>query len=701
MEDVNEQTIFEMFCTEDAKSRDQLSIATCVRLVEQEFGVQVTDEQKDNLKKSLKKYHATKKRKFTDNRVAVDWDELKKLGAPKTVVLSSSTKSKTQSRKRPLEELGSRKQLLRRTEDIWAKIQAVAAEENVTDSQLMGLLLTRCPDQKSRDFGNSLWNKSPQSSSKKIPVDTALVLYTDCNLGRSSYTTEKNVLKEAGHDILPAWIHLRKRQRDVTPIVIPVPQSFTGAFWHGVYFNYIEALKSTIKRVLQTIVDPINEDHLALKCKFGFDGSGGHSIFNQVNNDETNNLILTIVCPLELKDLHGKTVWTEPSPNSPRSQRPLMIHTGKESTETLQSLQLFNNDISKVESEGFVVTLPDNRAVNVKSTNISYCIDRKAANLYLGLGGAYCDLCHHSKEDCLDINLIQNGITITRDIASLHEIFNSLEQEDGTLLKRKHDYDVRAGVTARPIANNQVVSVQVLHGLMRSVDMYMKIIVHLVACVFDWSESKASYNHRFLETARTDLQQKIKDSTGIKWDYADTTGQSGTTTTGNNCRRLLHDVAVRKLVTDAVPEANRSKMEVLGQRLSIILRILFSKRKVDVEKYKQYCIDTNVFLLTKFPRVIYEELPGPWISITPTVHKVLAHSWELIQHNDGHGLGILDESGLEACNKILRSIRKTLSRKTDQDANLADTLNRLWLASDPVVNAERLKAKPFCKVCNV
>lgn len=704
MEKISDQTVFKLFSEEDSKTREQLTIGKCVQLLEESHGIQLTNEQKDEVKKSLKRYQLLKKRHFINKHVSVNWDELNTLGNPETILFcynkyQNVNPTKTPSRKRPLEELGSRKQLLRRTDDIWAKIQKVAEEENVTTSQLMGLLLTRCPGQESKDFGNSLWNKSTNKRNEKLPVDKALVIYTDCNLGRISYTTQKNILKVAGHDILPAWINLRTKQKEVTPMVMPVPQCYTGLFRTGVYFNYVDALKATIARVFQTI-PPVKEDHLALKCKFGFDGSGGHSIFNQINNDETNNLILTVVCPLELKDQQGNVVWTEPSPNSPRSQRPIMILTGKESSETLQALQLFNNDISKVASEGFVVEMPE-KAVNVKAINVSYCLDRKASNLYLGLGGAYCDLCHHSKEDCLDIEFIQNGISITREIKSLHAIFNDFEQEDGSILKRTGDYSVRAGVTARPIATNQVVSIQVLHGLMRSLDMFMKIVVHLVACVYDWTESKVSHNYRFLERARSDLQKKIKDSTGIKWDYADSTGQSGTTTTGNNCRRLLHDVDVRKLVTDCVPEMSRTKMEVLSQRLSIILRVLSSKRKVDVEKYKNYCIETNVFLLTQFPRVIHKNLPGPWISITPSVHKVLAHSWELIQFNDGHGLGNLDESGLEACNKILRSIRKTLSRKISQDANLTDTLHRLWLASDPVVNAERVKSKSFCKICQV
>ena len=74
---------------------------------------------------------------------------------------------------------------------------------------------------------------------------------------------------------------------------------------------------------------------------------------------------------------------------------------------------------------------------------------------------------------------------------------------------------------------------------------------------------------------------------------------------------------------------------------------------------------------------------------------------QLIENNDGFGLGNLDESGLEANNKILRHIRINLSRKTNQDDNITDTLRRLWYGSDPIVHQERLKARPFCKHCRV
>ena len=71
------------------------------------------------------------------------------------------------------------------------------------------------------------------------------------------------------------------------------------------------------------------------------------------------------------------------------------------------------------------------------------------------------------------------------------------------------------------------------------------------------------------------------------------------------------------------------------------------------------------------------------------MHKVFGHSWELIELNDGYGLGNLDESGLEGCNKILRKVRSELARKNSQINNLTDALTRLWASSDPLVNATR------------
>lgn len=58
--------------------------------------------------------------------------------------------------------------------------------------------------------------------------------------------------------------------------------------------------------------------------------------------------------------------------------------------------------------------------------------------------------------------------------------------------------------------------------------------------------------------------------------------------------------------------------------------------------------------------ISFEEL---WLSITSTVHKLLGHLWELNTKNDGHGLGVLDESKLKACNKPIKKFCTSLACK--------------------------------------
>ena len=116
---------------------------------------------------------------------------------------------------------------------------------------------------------------------------------------------------------------------------------------------------------------------------------------------------------------------------------------------------------------------------------------------------------------------------------------------------------------------------------------------------------------------------------------------------------------------------------------------------MDVEKYEQYCMALYIHIVTEFINSAVEL----WVS-GPTLHKLLVHSWELISLNDGEGLECLDESGLEGCNKILRTIRYRQARKMQQDCNM-DCLSRMWVGSDPMLQQERMAALSFCTHCQI
>ena len=123
-------------------------------------------------------------------------------------------------------------------------------------------------------------------------------------------------------------------------------------------------------------------------------------------------------------------------------------------------------------------------------------------------------------------------------------------------------------------------------------------------------------------------------------------------------------------------------------------------QNVNVTEYKHLCTELYLFIIQSFPRVIDTHLEEPWISISPSLHKLLENPWELIELNCDLGLGYLDESGLEGNNKIIRGIRTKLSRKISQYENPADTI-RMWLGSDPKINCVRFNAKPLCKYCKI
>ena len=94
-----------------------------------------------------------------------------------------------------------------------------------------------------------------------------------------------------------------------------------------------------------------------------------------------------------------------------------------------------------------------------------------------------------------------------------------MEQDDETILREKGYYSICTGVTIKAIATDDVISVQVLHALLRSFGHYMKTVVHIHARVFLWCQSKPSaYNH-FLKNVKQEIQSVVTVKTWIPWNF--------------------------------------------------------------------------------------------------------------------------------------------------------------------------------------
>ena len=109
--------------------------------------------------KTFKRYTTSKKRRYTDKRLKVDFDELVGNSNDEDVLFNIDEPADADVPKKKfrksLDNL-NRTQENHRTDDIWKEVKQVAEEEDVDVSIVLGLLLTRCDDMKLKALGRMM-----------------------------------------------------------------------------------------------------------------------------------------------------------------------------------------------------------------------------------------------------------------------------------------------------------------------------------------------------------------------------------------------------------------------------------------------------------------------------------------------------------------------------------------------------------------
>ena len=110
-------------------------------------------------------------------------------------------------------------------------------------------------------------------------------------------------------------------------------------------------------------------------------------------------------------------------------------------------------------------------------------------------------------------------------------------------------------------------------------------------------------------------------------------------------------------------EMEKITFKELFQRLSVIGRVVSSNQLITVLDFRQYCLETYIFILTNWN----------WCLLAESLHRLLGHTWEMIVLNINHGLLSEFEQGSECSHKEERHAREHLSRKCDLISGDADT----------------------------
>ena len=400
----------------------------------------------------------------------------------------------------------STKQQKRRLDPAYEEFCETAESEGITPTQLAGLFISRYSwmnDRTMTDLGERLaYGKGVQPS--KLSTESAALIMADAEIGKSAYCKIASILKREGFDILPGYADVSQFNKKVTPVAKALQQPHTG-----IEFPLYPAVKMSFERTLLLIPDKldsiVSSGLIKYSIKAGFDGSGSHSIFNQKGNMETNNIIMTMMCPLSIQTEDNVILWKEENPESSNTHRPLALQLGKETIESLKSFADLTEVILQLETTGFQSQVKE-EMIRVKVQIRLTAMDRKACDAVTGLGGAFCDLCFLSKEEAHNLSKVPD-IKVERTLESTQQICEQIPvKEDGDLVTARGDYEQRKGVKRAPTTKKEVESIQALHMLLRSTDWLLKLVYHESAGVNHWSESVNNRDLQFLKNAKKEVQ---------------------------------------------------------------------------------------------------------------------------------------------------------------------------------------------------
>ena len=461
---------------------------------------------------------------------------------------------------------------------------------------------------------------------------------------------------------------------------------------HGVLASLAQCISLTLKERLE-LLDLSSLNHESMKVSFrftwGLDGSGDHADYHQLSKCEYSTKSVMSVCfslsEVKVTDGEGKhVIWTSSTSgaNKPQNTRPLALFPEKESSALLQDLMpRIESDVKLIKDEGIIVKGEDEFAVTAVCEEAKLSMaDGKMITTLLNLGGAYCTMCSKSQKECQEEEVIMEGFAIDRSVESISQLALSLADPDtGEIIKKKGDYSDRTGICGQPITEEDVTKlIPVCHSKIRSfewlIDLAIRALSHrkwytVTNRVVYTKEDNALYKEK-----RQLVKEVMKSKLGIN------IGDPGDMITGAAFQKFSSDFA-REILCNLLPEDEREDFSQILLGICSLVKVMNSqKRRVNVDNVSRLGRQVYLLIVRRFP----------WAAISPSVHRILAHSWEVIQLNDCYGLGNQSEEGLEALNKNIRSIRSKGASKTSTENNFTDVWNHLWDRSRPtIVDMER------------
>ena len=338
---------------------------------------------------------------------------------------------------------------------------------------------------------------------------------------------------------------------------------------------------------------PLN---LSLICKWGMDGSTGHSLFKQKAGFDDDKMLCVTLVPLRLVSEEGHVLWANPTPSSPRFCRPVIVMYAKETRElTASTIAAIEQEILHLRPFQYghcsvtfhlAMTMVDGKVVNVATSTAS---------------SQRCSMC-----------------------AATPSIMNDLEALRG-----------------RAVTNTQF-GISPLHAYIRCFEAILHIGYKIDP---EFDVSKKSQQGRRLTAEEKERAKKrkimriqevktaLKERLGLRVDEP-RAGGSGNSNDGNTARRAFRATEEFAACTGVD--------KLLIQRIHVMLQAVSSCYPLDTDALHSYGLQTAERYVQLYPQH----------KMTVTLHKLLCHS-AAVSESCMLPIGMLSEEAAEATNKLV------------------------------------------------
>ena len=365
---------------------------------------------------------------------------------------------------------------------------------------------------------------------------------------------------------------------------------------------------------------------LRMEFKWGFDGSSGHSKYNQSgtsNPDEDDQIMLTSRAPIRMT-LGNKVVWQNPSCSSTRFCRPMKLQFLKETSSVLKNERHYwQKQIDGLEETLIALT---GLQVRVSSRLHLTMLDGKAVNVITDTASMQrCALCGATPS-------VMNDIENVRQLPV---------QED----------NFRFGLST-------------LHAWIRMFECIIHIAYRME--LKKWRVTNDEEKAAFI-TKKAQVKKQFWERMSLHVDEP-RSGGKGSSNTGNTARRAFAQESVFAEVTGVDEE--------LIHRMGIILQTLSAEYAINIQAFRAYC-DETADLYVRLYR---------WYPMPAAVHKILVHGPAVV-NSLLLPIGTLSEEAQESRHKDVRAYRLHHARKDSRVHNMADVFGYMLVTSDPIISS--------------